>query len=43
MMNLVSLPLWLPQLILKEGPKRLIWCELTQTPRESMICGGSRN
>ncbi|MBA0772973.1 hypothetical protein Gotri_008279 [Gossypium trilobum] len=27
MMNLVSLPLRLPQLILKEGPKRLIWCE----------------
>ncbi|MBA0621155.1 hypothetical protein Godav_006803, partial [Gossypium davidsonii] len=43
MMNLVCLPIRLPQLILREGPKRLILCELTQTPRESMICMGSRN
>ncbi|MBA0563409.1 hypothetical protein Golob_008389, partial [Gossypium lobatum] len=42
-MNLVCLPIRLPQLILREGLKRLIWCELTQTPWESMICMGSRN
>ncbi|MBA0861977.1 hypothetical protein Goshw_003116, partial [Gossypium schwendimanii] len=43
MMNLVCLPIRLPQLILRECLKRPIWCELTQTPRESMICMGSRN